>query len=602
MSSARPSIRPVQSSYLAIHRHTSSRLHTSVRKAPFPRAHGLRRNQRRFASTTQQVVTEGRSVVTRLKNLFFGTAIGTTLVFGYFYITDTRASIHRWLVPVALRKIYPDPEEAHDAGTATLKALYQYGLHPRERSNSSAKDLEVEVFGHMLSSPIGTSAGIDKHADIPDALLALGPAVVEVGGATPHPQEGNPKPRIFRINSQNAFINRYGLNSEGADDMAMRLRQRVRQYAYDHGFGIHDGAEKRILDGEAGVPPGSLTEGKLMAVQIAKNKFTPDSDIDAIRRDYVYCVDALGKYADIIVVNVSSPNTPGLRDLQKTGPLTHILKGVVEAAAKVDRKQRPAVMVKVSPDEDTDDQVSGICEAIWASGVDGVTVGNTTKRRPEIEPTGRQLTIKEKQHMLEAGGYSGPQLFERTLALVKKYRKVLDRGPENEVDQSTKVPAEKTPTPSVPASKVEGLSDKLNATVQRDGKNLKADDSDSSSQPMLRLPERHASVFETNDSPSQPIALSNSHLDQVPSSGQALPRSSSSSTLGLSFGSSPFSTNPQKVIFATGGITNGEQALKVLNAGADVAMVYTALIYGGAGTISRIKDEMRTEMKGKARK
>ena len=99
------------------------------------------------------------------------------------------------------------------------------------------------------------------------------------------------------------MINRYGLNSEGADDVAMRLRQRVREFAYAHGFGIDQDAEQRVLNGEAGVPPGSLTDGKLLAVQVAKNKFTPDDDLEAIKEDYVYCVDALARFADIVVVN-----------------------------------------------------------------------------------------------------------------------------------------------------------------------------------------------------------------------------------------------------------------------------------------------------------
>lgn len=176
-------------------------------------------------------------------------------------------------------------------------------MHPRERGEYNG-DLEVEVFGHTLASPIGTSAGIDKGAEIPDALLAIGPSIVEVGGATPFPQDGNPKPRVFRLPSQNALINRYGLNSEGADHMAMRLRQRVREYAWANGFGIDEDAQNLVLDGEAGVPPGSLTKGKLMAVQVAKNKFTPDDDIEAVKRDYVYCVEALARYADILVVNV----------------------------------------------------------------------------------------------------------------------------------------------------------------------------------------------------------------------------------------------------------------------------------------------------------
>lgn len=255
------------------------------------------------------------------------------------------------------------------------------------------------------------------------------------------------------------------------------------------GFGIDEVAEQRILDGEALVPPGSLVDGRLMAVQVAKNKFTPDSDIEAVKKDYVYCVDALGRYADIIVVNVSSPNTPGLRSLQSVEPLSNILKGVVEATQRVNRKSKPAIMVKVSPDEDSEDQVLGICEAIFSSGVDGVIVGNTTKRRPDPLPQGYTLSEKEAAVLLEEGGYSGPQLFERTLDLVKRYRRILDQG----------------------------------------------------------LPHR------AHDKP--------------------------------------------KAIFATGGITNGRQALEVLNAGADIALVYTALVYGGVGTISAIKQEMRDELR-----
>lgn len=108
---------------------------------------------------------------------------------------------------------------------------------------------------------------------------------------------------MFRLPSQKALINRYGLNSEGKDAVAMRLRQRVREFAYAHGFGIGEVAEQRVLDGEAGVPPGSLIEGKLLAVQVAKNKFTPDDDLEAVKSDYVSCVETLARYADIIVVN-----------------------------------------------------------------------------------------------------------------------------------------------------------------------------------------------------------------------------------------------------------------------------------------------------------
>ena len=239
--------------------------------------------------------------------------------------------------------------------------------------------------------------------------------MIEIGGVTPYPQDGNPKPRVFRVPSQKALINRYGLNSEGADHVAMRLRQRVREYAYSFGFGIDEEAEQLVLDGEAGVPAGSLKKGRLMAVQVAKNKFTPDEDIEAVKSDYVYCIEALARYADIVVVNVSSPNTPGLRGLQRMEPLTNILTGVVEAAKKTKRKTKPAVMVKVSPDEDSEEQVQGICEAAWKSGIDGIIIGNTTNKRPDPLPIGYNLPSREAALMLEQGGYSGPQLFERTV-------------------------------------------------------------------------------------------------------------------------------------------------------------------------------------------
>ena len=229
------------------------------------------------------------------------------------------------------------------------------------------------MFGYSLDNPIGTSAGIDKHADIPDPLFALGPGIVEIGGCAPWPQEGNARPRVWRLPSQKGLINRYGLNSEGADHVAMKLRQRVREFGYKNGFGIDEEAERRVLDGEAGVPGGSLQKGRLMSVQVGTNSFTDKSDIEAVKRDYIYCVDTVGKYADIIVVNVSSPNTAQLRDLQRVEPLTQILKGVVDAAQRVGKRTKPKVMVKVSPDEDEESQVQDVCDAVWESGVDGGT-------------------------------------------------------------------------------------------------------------------------------------------------------------------------------------------------------------------------------------
>ncbi|MCJ1283188.1 Dihydroorotate dehydrogenase (quinone), mitochondrial [Xylographa opegraphella] len=580
---------------------------------------------RRHVSNTRETAADARSFVTRFKNFFLGTAIGTSLILGYLYITDTRAGVHQWVVVPSLRWLYDDAEDAHEAGTKALKALYSLGLHPRERANSdTAGDLSVKVFGHTLLNPIGTSAGIDKHAELPSALLALGPAIVEVGGATPYPQDGNPKPRVWRLPSQKGFINRYGLNSEGADAMAMRLRQRLREYAYTMGFGIDEVAEQRILDGEAGVPPGSLVEGKLMAVQVAKNSFTPDNDIEAIKQDYVYCVNALAKYSDIIVVNVSSPNTVGLRDLQKVEPLTNILTAVVAAAQRADRKTSPTVMVKVSPDEDSEEQVRGIVDAVWKSGVDGVIVGNTTKRRHDLIAPGHTLPDREAAVLLQQGGYSGPQLFSRTVSLVKRYRRLLDDGmyadapksPESSSFSPNK-PVVDTGLPDSPTknNNEETVADKIEATVQRDLANLKDSnpeaEAESKSQPLIHLPARNSPLSSTTSSEEDAPALSSSsHIDQLLSSDRDLPSKTAPSPQSVP--SSPLSAVPttsrksvsttpstrnQKVIFATGGITNGKQALEVLEAGASVAQIYTALIYSGVGTVSRIKDEMRQEMR-----
>lgn len=547
-----------------------------------------------------------------MKNLFYGTSL--ILGFGviYFYITDTRASAHRWAVIPALRLVYPDPEEAHHAGNSVLKALWQFGLYPRERGDPDAKgDLEVDVFGHTLTNPIGTSAGIDKHADIPNPLFAIGPSIIEIGGTTPMPQNGNEKPRVFRLSSQSAMINRYGLNSEGADHVAMRLRQRVREFANSMGLGHDAAAEKFVLDGHAGVPPGSLIRGKLLAVNIAKNKITPEDDVEAVKRDYVYCVEQLAPFADILVVNVSSPNTPGLRSLQQTGPLTKILTAVVEAAKQTNRKMKPSVMVKVSPDEDSDEQVAGICKAVWESGVDGVIVGNTTNRRPEQLPNLHPLSPLEEQALLETGGFSGPHLFERTVALVKRYKKRLDAGSYT-TTQKGDLRAElekqaKQIEQSLQTSEL-GQENSTGTTDQRPRDSVQAsvdtgiialepppDDEQSGKKlPLFNLPKdrlfdqsKQERAYLPEGRASEKASRERDHLRLIREAIEQLPLEDNK----------PAEADQPKIIFATGGITNGKQALEVLNAGASVAMVYTALVYGGVGTISRIKDEMRNEMK-----
>ena len=443
------------------------------------------------------------SFLVRNALLFTTIALGSGI--GYLYITDTRSSVHRWFAVPLIRAIWPDAEDAHHAGVSILKALHRFGIHPRERGRDT-KDLEVNVFGHTLVNPLGISSGLDKNGEIPTALFALGPAVVEIGGVTETWQIGNPKPRVFRVVSQQGMINRYGLNSDGAELVAARLRHRVREFAYKHGYGLDEDAERFVLNGGAGVPPGSLVKGKLMAVQVAKNASTPEGDIEAIKQDYVRATSLLAPYADLIILNLSCPNVPGFQELYQAEPLTKILTGVVAAAASVDRRSKPAVMVKVN--QDTDEQVANICAAVWASGVDGVVVGNTTTLKVDALP-GTTLTTAEVATMREKGGYSGPQLFNRTVDLVAKYRRVLDY-PLYEKGQS-----------------------------------------------QLQLRE-----FTTIESET-------AQENQLPKTGEQCSTSNSFTQPAL--------LTP-KVIFCTGGITNGQQALQVLNAGASVAQIYTGML------------------------
>ncbi|EXJ90288.1 hypothetical protein A1O1_03387 [Capronia coronata CBS 617.96] len=570
---------------------------------------------RRYASTTDRPSTWGSRII----NVCYGATLALGLGIVYLYVTDTRASAHRYIVIPALRFIYKDPEEAHHAGNQALETLWDLGLYPRERADLDQKgDLEVEVFGRILKNPVATSAGIDKHADIPDALFAIGPAIVEIGGTTPLPQAGNPKPRVFRLPSQEAMINRYGLNSEGADHVASRLRTRVRKFAYSLGLGSDEVAEKAVLDGIAGVPPGSLVPGKMLAINIAKNKVTPEDDVEAVTKDYVYCVEKLGPYADILVVNVSSPNTPGLRSLQQADKLQTILSGVVKAAHAVDRRTRPAVMVKVSPDEDSEAQIAGICDAVWAAGVDGVIVGNTTNRRPQALPHLPEWSPLEKQHLLETGGFSGPHLFDRTVALVKKYKKLLAEQPAQVTPVERQKGAVEAETEKIKAELA--ASSESPSTPEPDAVTTSIDTgvipvvpvpeiSSSEQQPLIELPQERLydnpqSEEDTPDSSSQsdegPAIESPEETAQLEGIKEALDRlppkaqRDAMDQLGTEIHLPP--SDSPKVIFATGGITNGKQALEVLNAGANVAMVYTALVYGGVGTITRMKDEMRAEM------
>ncbi|XP_058701830.1 dihydroorotate dehydrogenase (quinone), mitochondrial isoform X2 [Poecile atricapillus] len=311
------------------------------------------------------------------------------------------------------------PEAAH--GLALRVAAL--GLLPPTRPDGPA--LEVRVLGQRFRNPLGLAAGFDKQCEAVDGLYKMGFGFVEVGTVTPKPQEGNPKPRVFRLEEDEAVINRYGFNSHG--HIAVERRLRARQ-------------ETQIRLTGAGMPLG---------VNLGKNKSSTDA-----AADYVAGVRTLGPLADYLVVNVSSPNTPGLRDLQGKAELRELLSKVLLERNLLPCERKPAVLVKIAPDltaQDKQDIASVVCEVrrqegeatrgrtmvVLAShrsgrhvclqlsgccrdgvlgrsellGVDGLIVSNTTVSRPS--------SLRSRQRM-EPGGLSGKPLRELSTHTIRE--------------------------------------------------------------------------------------------------------------------------------------------------------------------------------------
>ena len=252
-----------------------------------------------------------------------------------------------------------DPEDAHRLAIRMLQ------LAPLPSARPDDRRLATRVFGLNFPNPIGIAAGFDKHAEIPDALIRSGFGFVEVGTVTPLPQSGNPRPRLFRLDTDHGVINRLGFNSEGADAVLRRLAARARA-------------------------------GGIVGINVGANK-------DAVDRvaDYVRGIEKFAPVASYVTVNISSPNTPGLRDLQQATVLDDLLARVIEVRERVARHAGPTpVLLKIAPDlalSDLDDVV-GIARA---RRVDGMIVGNTTVTRP--------AGLRDRQSS-EAGGLSGRPL------------------------------------------------------------------------------------------------------------------------------------------------------------------------------------------------
>jgi dihydroorotate dehydrogenase len=261
-----------------------------------------------------------------------------------------------------------DPEDAHRLAIRGLRLL------PPARPRPDDPKLAVRAFGLNFPNPIGMAAGFDKNAEVPDALLRLGFGFAEVGTVTPKPQAGNPRPRLFRLERDEAIINRFGFNNDGADAVLRRLAARAQN-------------------------------GGIVGVNVGANK-------DSVDRtdDYVRLIETFAPVASYFTVNVSSPNTPGLRNLQQAAALDDLLARVIDARERVRKNAGDSpVLLKIAPDlslGDLDDAV----HIARSRGVDGMIVANTTIGRPP--------TLREQIRLKEQGGLSGRPLFRLSTRMV----------------------------------------------------------------------------------------------------------------------------------------------------------------------------------------
>ena len=273
-----------------------------------------------------------------------------------------------------------DPERAHDLSLTALSR----GLVPLAGKPVISARLRTRVAGLDLPNPVGLAAGFDKNARALPALMRAGFGFIEVGAATPRPQPGNPKPRLFRLSEDRAIINRFGFNNEGAEVIAARLAAR----------------------------PGPYPQGIPVGLNIGANKDSTDRSAD-----FAQVVRVAGHTADFLTVNVSSPNTEKLRDLQGPEALGALLKSVIEARDAL--ATRPPVFIKIAPDLD-DAALADIAAVALAAPVDAIIATNTTLSREGISSA----------HAKETGGLSGAPLFERsTRILARLYRETAGQVP-----------------------------------------------------------------------------------------------------------------------------------------------------------------------------
>ncbi|KAI7817295.1 Dihydroorotate dehydrogenase-domain-containing protein [Gamsiella multidivaricata] len=344
-----------------------------------PRVYGAQRIPpsamvRHYATVRKEHTTTSKTI-----NFILGTGIVVGGLVGISYGFDSRASIHKYVL-VPLMHWTMDPETAHKAGIKLLSM----GISPWDTQHDDPT-LEVKLWNKTFSNPVGIAAGFDKHAEAIDGLFDLGFGYVEVGSVTPEPQPGNPQPRMFRLPEDKCVINRYGFNSEGHKAVETRLRQRIKRFLYKHAQSFVDHLSTNR----------SLRDDRILAVNLGKNKASTPESVE----DYVLGVERLGHYADVLVVNVSSPNTPGLRSLQRKDMLEDLLRQVISARDRLQSAYKPPLLVKIAPDL-SEEELKDVSEAALSTKVDGIIISNTTISRPS--------TLINKENAKEVGGLSGP--------------------------------------------------------------------------------------------------------------------------------------------------------------------------------------------------
>lgn len=310
----------------------------------------------------------------KLKSLCYVT-VGGTVAYQIVHLKKDFSSYYNtYLQPLSQTL---SPEWAHKLGVSAIK----YGLFPSE--NYEDPDLlRTHFLGYKLSNPVGIAAGFDKHGDAIVGLRNLGFSVVEIGSVTPEPQPGNPKPRVFRLPEDKAVINRYGFNSEGHDKVYNKIK---------------------------GVDKALLNEG-ILGINLGKNKLSENAI-----EDYILGIQKFYDVADYFVINISSPNTPGLRSLQNKDELKQLLIKINKARAAL-AVNTPPLLLKLAPDltkEEKRDIVSVITRN--ESKVDGLIISNTTLDRE---------SLKNDKLAHESGGLSGKPLTSKSTEMIKEMYKL----------------------------------------------------------------------------------------------------------------------------------------------------------------------------------